>query len=208
MCRRVSSFETAVFVVLEISNYLFKFGFRSCVLRYVRKKLRIFPLRPENQDVSIVCVHDKEKSLGVNSYAIKYNTSTNPNYFPASLVNGSFFRAEVNLSKSRIRSITSCHASCLWLICITLGHHKHCWWCCPLVRFLHSPMCLLCMSFFGSIHINYLCETVGKCGMFIVKEPFCLLCLRYYHVIIAWKSGKCTWKMQCFSILIIDAVWE
>lgn len=69
----------------------FKFGFRSCVLRYVRKKLRIFPLRPKNQDVSIVCVHDKEKSLGVNSYAIKYNTSTNPNYFPASLVNGSFF---------------------------------------------------------------------------------------------------------------------
>lgn len=130
------------------------------------------------------------------------------NYFPASLVNGSFFRAEVNLSKSRIRSITSCHASCLWLICITLGHHKHCWWCCPLVRFLHSPMCLLCMFFFGSIHINYLCETVGKCSVFIVKEPFCLPCLRYYHVIIAWKSGKCTWKMQCFSILIIDAVWE
>ena len=43
---------------------------------------------------------------------------------------------------------------------------------------------IMCI-FFGSIHINYLCETVGKCGMFIVKEPFGLPCLRYCHVIIA-----------------------
>ena len=38
----------------------FKYGFRSCVLRYARKKLKLFPLCTKNQDVSIVCVHNKE----------------------------------------------------------------------------------------------------------------------------------------------------
>lgn len=76
-----------------------------------------------------------------------------------------------------------------------------------MVRFLHSPICLLCIFFFGSFHINYLCERVGKCCMFIIKEPFWSSMPEVLPCDYCMKKWEMYLKNTVFQY-IIDAVWE